>query len=150
LAAAGWSVEHRATGGLTTRQACTQFTELPATTWAVLCFGGNDAAPWRQVPLAGFGANLGVLVGRCCSEQVLLLGPPPVVELPGKSSGRTNAGLAAYAAVTADVAAASGAHFLNLLDVLAADGSHHTDDGVHLNDRAYAVLADSVLAIFDH
>jgi lysophospholipase L1-like esterase len=149
LAAAGWTVEHRAIGGLTTRQACLQFTELPATTWAVLCFGGNDAAPWKQVQLAEFGANLGVLVGRCRSEQVLVLGPPPVVERPGETSGRTNVGLAAYAAVAADVASANGAHYLNLQDVLAAEGSHHVEDGVHLNDRAYAMLAGSVLFVLN-
>lgn len=65
---------------------------------------------------------------------------PPVVE----SVGRAQYGAAARA-----VADAQRAEVVEWSRPLAVDGSHHVDDGVHLNDAAYAILTDSVLAAID-
>lgn len=147
LATAGWDVEHLAVGGLRTRDALIRFPhQLPATQCTLLSFGSNDAAPWKRVPPEEFGVNLGALIERCRSERVLLLPPLPVEEQEGLRSGRTNELLGAYAAIAREVAHAREASMLELLEPIAVDGSHHVDDGVHLNDAAYAILAKSVLA----
>lgn len=148
LAAVGWSVEQLAFGGLTSRDALARLPDqLPTARWTLLSFGANDAAPWKQVPLAEFRENLGALIGRCRSDRVLVLPPLPVVEPEG--SGRTNAVIDAYATVAREVAQAHDALVLALLQPLAFDGSHHAPDGVHLNDRAYEILTQSVLAVID-
>ena len=147
LAAAGWTVEQLAVGGLSTRAARTRFEVLPAAEWTLLSFGANDAAPWKQVPLAEFEDNLGVLIDRCQSERVLVLAATPVIERPGAVFARSNAVVETYASVAREVAKAHRAIVLEWLRPLALDGSHHAPDGVHLNDASYEILAESVLAV---
>jgi lysophospholipase L1-like esterase len=150
LEAVGWGVEHLAVGGLTTREALVRFPlQLPFGLWTLLSFGANDAAPWKQVPLGEFRESLGALIDRCRSDQVLVLPPPPVVEGSGEQTGRTNALVATYALAAREVAHAHHARVLGLVEPLALDGSHHAADGVHLNDRAYEILAQSLLAMIE-
>jgi len=139
----GHEVETLAVGGLDTRAALT-FTQVPAPAdWTILCFGANDAAPWKSVPPAEFATNYEALVRRATSRQTLVLGPGPVNESDVPHS-RTNRELARYSAIAADVARRCGVEYISLLDALSSDDL--ANDGVHLNDRGYDVLERLVVA----
>ena len=73
----GYDVATCALGGLNTRRAVTMTRELPKADWTVFCFGANDAAPWKRVPLDEFDGNYETLLRRTRSPGVLVLGPAP-------------------------------------------------------------------------
>ena len=139
----GHEVETLAVGGLDTRTALKYDHVSAPADWTIFCFGANDAAPWKQVPLAEFATNYEALVLRATSRQTLVFGPGPVHE-SGAPRSRTNRELARYSAIAADVARRCRVEFISLLDALGSGDL--ADDGVHLNDRGYDVLELLVVA----
>ena len=140
----GHEVETLAVGGLDTRTALICARVAAPAEWTIFCFGANDAAPWKQVPLAEFAANDEALVRRATSRQTLVLGPSPVHESDAPHS-RTNQMLARYSAIAADVARRCGVEFISLLDTLGSDDL--ASDGVHLNDQGYNTLERLVVDV---
>ena len=120
---------------------------LPATDATVVSFGSNDAAPWKQVPLEAFTLGYAEILGRVASPITVVMGPPPVREDRDHARGRTNDVLDDYAAAARQVAESSGAHFLDLREVL-DPATDLAEDGLHLADsgaRAAAHALDGVL-----
>jgi lysophospholipase L1-like esterase len=145
LTGQGWVVHYRAVGGFDTRAALALQAPVPDAAWTIVSLGANDAAPWKQVPVPEFRSNLHRLLQRYGHSELLVLGPPPVREPASDPLGRTNAVLLAYGQAASEVAETVGAAFLDLFDLVATDGSHHVEDGLHLNDDAYEALLAAVL-----
>jgi lysophospholipase L1-like esterase len=146
----GYSVVELAKGGLTSQQALVLYDGPWPSPVVVLSLGANDAAPWKQVPLTDFVANVGRLAGR--AERPIILTPAPVCEC--RQAGRANAVLRRYADAAEDVASRVGASvvpvFDHLLRLMEGDVDLHVADGVHLNDRAYdelELLVSPLLAV---
>jgi lysophospholipase L1-like esterase len=144
----GWELTSLAVGGLDTLAALRLLADpLPAADATVVSFGSNDAAPCKQVPLEQFTMGYAEILGRVGSPITVVMGPPPVREDRDDARGRTNAVLDDYAAAARQVAVASGAHFLDLREVL--DATIDLDeDGLHLADsgaRAAAAALDDAL-----
>lgn len=114
--------------------------------WVVCSVGINDAAPWKCVPLDEFAANCDRFIADTQPTRRLVLGPGPVAErnAPGE---RTNAVVAAYAAVLERVASSNSARFVSMVDLL--DDNDLAEDGVHLNDSGYRKLTRRVLRDVD-
>ena len=142
---AGWTVTTFAVGGLTTRAALAAPRPYGEFDWTVLSFGTNDAAPWKAVPLAEFTSNLELLLSTA-TGRLVVLGPGPVSEAAA-ATGRTNDLLRAYSAAAASVAAAYGGAFVDL--ALLLDERHLRDDGVHLDQLGYDVLAQHLRALME-
>ena len=83
-----------------------------------------------------YAINYAKLLDAACESSMLVLGPPPVHEQGDGVRRRTNAVIGTYSEAAAEVAKAKGAAFVRLMDLLADDGRHHIDDGLHLNDAA--------------
>ncbi|WP_188113323.1 SGNH/GDSL hydrolase family protein [Nocardioides humilatus] len=108
----------------------------------VLSVGTNDAAPWKQVPIAEF--------GRRASEwlRALPVGGCVVMTTPGVDEARlvgfgdrTNQVMRDYAGALCAAAAEVAAEVVDAQAVLAPLGSRaYVDDGVHLTDDAYRLL----------
>ena len=138
----GWQVTTLAVGGLTTRAALQLGLAYDSHDWTVFCFGSNDAAPWKAVPLPEFSSNLHVLVR--CSGKAVVIGPPqpsPAAE----ASGRTRVLLRQYASAAAAVADGCGAAYISLIDLL--DGDDLAEDGIHLNDAGYSKIAERLVEV---
>lgn len=109
---------------------------------ALVSVGTNDAAPWKQTPLADFRARLEELLGSVRVRRWVYVAPPGVrEERLGGGPDRTNAVIATYRGCAADCfAAVAGsvvpAHLL--VEGLGADG--FVEDGVHLSQRGCDVL----------
>ena len=138
---AGWEVQNLAVAGLSTRSALELVSEFPAGP-AVLSFGGNDAAPWKRVPLSAFARNYERILGMC-SGKIIVLGPTPVA-FPS-AWPRTNRQQRRYAAEAGRVTRDVGGAFVDLFQLLAGRDGMLLRDGVHLTDAAYELIAVSVL-----
>ncbi len=139
-------METLAVGGLDTRTAVVSRSIAAPADWTVFCFGANDAAPWKQVPLDEFERNYETLLRRANSDATLVLGPAPVAD-SWRPGARTSAAIARYATTAATVAQRCGAAFIALGGVLGPDDL--ADDGVHLNDRGYDTLERLVIGTFE-
>ena len=62
--------------------------------WTIFCFGANDAAPWKHVPLAEFAANEQALVRRATSPSDVVGRPRErtvvVMDEASRSLGRSS------------------------------------------------------------
>jgi lysophospholipase L1-like esterase len=143
LRAAGWDVTTCAVGGLTTRAALDAPPPPGVYDWAVYCFGTNDAAPWKAVPLPEFSDNFHRLIGRTQAKPVVL-GPPPVSET-SESNGRTRRLIEQYSAAAEVVARGAGASFISLIDMLGE--ADLAEGGVHLNDDGYDKIHAAVAVV---
>ncbi len=143
MRACGWDVTTCAVGGLTTRAALELAEPDGFYDWSVFCFGSNDAAPWKGVPLPEFADNLTQLVMRASGRRVLL-GPPPVSSA-AEASGRTQDLINNYSEAAAQVAADWSAMFIALVEFLGQGDL--SEDGVHLNDNGYAKIAECLIGV---
>ena len=146
----GYGVVDVARGGLTSQQALSLYEAPWPCPVVLLSLGGNDAAPWKQVPLTNFVENLVTLARR--AERAILLTPAPVCEK--RQAGRTNAVVRQYADASEDAGTRVGASvvplFDHLLRLMDGDVDIHVGDGVHLNNRAYdemELLLEDLLAV---
>ncbi len=113
----------------------------------VVSVGTNDAAPWRQVPLAEFGAALGAIL-RSVSGRRVYVAPPGVDEARlSRPQDRSNAVLDDYRRTAVGICAEVGAVVVPTPAVLAGLGARaFTEDGVHLTGPAYALLLPAIAA----
>jgi lysophospholipase L1-like esterase len=113
----------------------------------VLSFGANDSAPDRLVELAVFASNIGSIVAAFSGAAIFGFLPPSVVEIDGIGPrGRTNRVLAEYRGVLRTAVPPSHAVDIDAtLAPLIVAGTAVHEDGLHLNDAAYA-LAIAALA----
>ena len=117
----------------------------------VLCFGSNDAAPWKQIPLDDFENNYEEILNRIPSSNIIIITPPAVDEDRQAPPGRSNALLAQYAKVSTEICPSNA----NLVDMysITKEGQLNDDiyieDGVHLNENGYKLLAGALLEIIN-
>ena len=146
----GPDVHNGAVGGATVRALAAQATgaQVARDDVVVVSIGSNDAAPWKQVPVADFRGTLDRLVTSVPVAHWVLVTPPGVDEsrLTGERD-RTNQVVAAYREAAVGVLAGVGAGVLRaeqLLRPLGADA--FVGDGLHLTGRAYALLLPAIRA----
>ena len=104
--------------------------------------GTNDAAPWKQVPLADGVRRVQEFLAEFRPERLIYLASPGVDEARlDREHDRTNEAMAGYSAAYSAAFTAAGATTLDTRALLAPLGSAaFVDDGVHLSGRAYALL----------
>ncbi|MDR7319251.1 SGNH/GDSL hydrolase family protein [Brevibacillus nitrificans] len=111
-------------------------------------FGANDAAFHKQVPLPDFKTNLTEVVTRIGPKRVILISPAPVDER--LQEFRTNEVMQQYADAVREVSEEVGSHYLDLftrmleLPNLQAVLRGDRNDGLHLGELGYEVLADEI------
>lgn len=145
LRPAAWQVRNAATGGSSgvhLRMRCGLAMQVPASAF-VVSVGTNDAASWKRVPLDAFSVDLTAAVTALGAHRTVVVGAPPVDEArhrPGQV--RRNTEVAQYARAARDVAAATGAVFLDSAAALRACAPEmiHDDDGVHLSGAGCTAL----------
>lgn len=107
----------------------------------VVSVGTNDAAPWKQVPVAAFGAAVTRCLESAPARSWVCVTPPGVDE--SRAGGRTNAVLDAYR--EAAVSAFAGARVVRAEEVIRPLGTGaFARDGLHLGGRAYALLLPAI------
>ena len=121
----------------------------------VLSIGTNDAAPWKQTPLAAFSDGLDQFKDSFDLGRWIYMTPPGVDEsrLSG-SSNRTNMVMEIYRDKATTVLRSGGASILPSHEVIAELGSFaFSSDGVHLAEAAYSLLvpeiAKSIASVMD-
>jgi lysophospholipase L1-like esterase len=108
-------------------------------------------APGRQVPLQRYRANLGRIVERLkrSGAKLIWAASTPVIEerhRAAKDFDRGNGDVDAYNAAAAEIMAGAGIPVNDLHAAVAAAGAEEVicDDGVHLTDGGYRMLAEVV------
>ncbi|MGW5361771.1 SGNH/GDSL hydrolase family protein [Actinopolymorpha pittospori] len=113
----------------------------PADT-VVVSVGTNDAAPWKEVPLARFGMELTRLLADLPESRLIYLTSPGVDDRRLTGPGdRTNAVVQRYSAAAAKIFAEHGGTTLDVRSTLSGVSFEvYESDGVHLTHRAYERL----------
>lgn len=114
----------------------------------VVSVGTNDAAPWKQVPLADFSTLLSEWVRSIDVDGWVYVAPPGVDERRLTGPGdRTNQVIDSYRAVAIEVFGSAGARVVRADRLLAPLGpAAFVDDGLHLTGRAYDLVLPAIAA----
>ncbi|CUR61034.1 hypothetical protein NOCA1240137 [metagenome] len=112
----------------------------------VVSVGTNDAAPWKQVPVAEYVQALSTLMTSHSPQGWVFVAPPGVVEerLTG-ARDRTNAVIDDYRLAAIALCEDVGGHVVGtdlLLETLGAKA--FAEDGLHLNGTGYRVLVPAI------
>jgi hypothetical protein len=137
-----------AVGGATSRdlEAQAHEADIRPSDDVVVSIGTNDAAPWKQVPIAEYEQRLRELLDNLWPDRTVLVTTPGVDEsrLSGPG-GRTNMVLATYAATAATVFGEAGATVLDAARVVSPlETAAFADDGVHLSGEGYRRLLTAI------
>jgi lysophospholipase L1-like esterase len=141
-------VRNAAEGGATSRDLLRQAdgAGVGASDCVVVSVGTNDAAPWKQVPVAEYVQRLTELMTSQSRRGWVLVAPPGVVEarLMG-ARDRTNAVIDDYRLATVALGEDVGGHVVRtdlLLESLGARA--FAEDGLHLNATGYRALVPAL------
>lgn len=150
LGVIGADVHNGAVGGATVRELAAQATgaEVARDDVVVVSIGSNDAALWKQVPVADFRGTLERLVTSVPAARWVLVTPPGVDEsrLTGERD-RTNQVIALYREAAVGVLTGVGASLVRAEQLLRPFGADaFVGDGLHLTGRAYALLLPAIRA----
>lgn len=114
----------------------------------VVSVGTNDAAPWKQVPVAELEQALSTLMTSYSPRGWVLVAPPGVVEERlTRVPDRTNAGIDEYRQAAIAMCKDVGGHVVRtelLIEDLGA--AAFADDGLHLSATGYRVLVPAIKA----
>lgn len=152
----GTTVYNCAMGGADRTDILSRAPLLASIPWdgVVVSVGTNDLAPWKQVPVAEFDANLRATLQLFRADRVIVLGPPPVDEdaQPGPHR-RMNDLVRRYSTAAKQVADDSGATDLDtgvlLQNLTEAGPPIHAHGGVHLSPASYDVLIAGLARALD-
>jgi lysophospholipase L1-like esterase len=137
-----------AVGGATSRdlEAQAHEAEIRPSDDVVVSIGTNDAAPWKQVPLAEYEQRLRELLDNLWPDRTVLVTTPGVDESRlGGAGDRTNRVLATYAATAATVFSEAGATVLDAAKVISPlETAAFAEDGVHLSGEGYRRLLPAI------
>lgn len=128
-------------------------TELPINFIALVLFGSNDAAPWKQVSLEKFVENYRQILTALKAKKALkivVFSPPPVNPQKQSPPGRSNSELIKYAQAVETVAAEFQVKFIDLFNLLTQamkNSDIHYSDGVHLNSVGYDIFYNQIKLI---
>ena len=141
-------VRNAAEGGATSRDLMRQAeaADVSGSDCVVVSVGTNDAAPWKQVPVAEFQQAVSTLIASCSPRGWVFVAPPGVVEerLTG-ARDRTNAVIDEYRHAAIALCEDVGGHVVRtdlLLEPLGATA--FAEDGLHLNGTGYRVLVPAI------
>jgi lysophospholipase L1-like esterase len=137
-------VVNAAVGGAFTSDLVAQAvgTEVAAEDRVAVSVGTNDAAPWKQLPLAEAVDNVTSFVTDFRPTRLVYLSPPGVDEqrLAGPND-RAVSLMAAYGEAISQVFLAAGATVVDAAALLAPLGPRaFVGDGMHLSGAAYDVV----------
>jgi lysophospholipase L1-like esterase len=108
----------------------------------VVSVGTNDAAPWKQVPVAVFAQTVLECMRSVSARRWVYVAPPGVDESRLSAPGdRTNEVLDGYRDAAVLACSEAGARVVRterVIEPLGADA--FVGDGLHLSGRAYAVV----------
>lgn len=119
----------------------------------IISLGTNDAAPWKQVPLDTFRANIPKIFGAFESSRIVYFLPPPVNEqkIAQTEPNRSIEGIRDYHDAAKAVCEERGVAYIDSFAIFQPllDGGtdYHVDDGVHFNDVAYELIARELARI---
>ncbi|HSI20313.1 MAG TPA: GDSL-type esterase/lipase family protein [Verrucomicrobiae bacterium] len=131
------TVHNCATGGFNTSDGLRRaafIANLPADRF-ILCFGMNDCAPWKVVPIEEFETNLLGILSALGAERTSVITLPQVNEelQPGPNK-RLNSLLAPYNHCIEQICTHSGATRIDTNPYFSPLEPYHASDGVHLNE----------------
>jgi lysophospholipase L1-like esterase len=141
-------VRNAAEGGATSRDLLRQADAagVQGSDCVVLSVGTNDAAPWKQVPVAEFVQALSTLLTSRSPRGWVFVAPPGVVEdrLAG-ARDRTNAVIDEYRLAATGLCEEVGVHVVRADLLLEPWGTTaFAEDGLHLNRTGYRVLVPAI------
>jgi lysophospholipase L1-like esterase len=117
----------------------------------VVSVGTNDAAPWKQVPVAEFEQAVSRLMTSYSPRGWVFVAPPGVVEERlTRARDRTNGVIDAYRLAAIALCEDVGGHVVRtdlLLETLGATA--FAEDGLHLNGTGYRVLVPAIQSACD-
>ena len=113
----------------------------------VISLGTNDASPWKQVPLETFKENLPHIFNSFSESKIIYFLPPPVDSSKPRESGKeiTNENVQPYHDAAKKICEEHNIKFIDsfavFMPMLNSGKEYHVEDGVHLNDFAYEIIA---------
>lgn len=111
----------------------------------VVSVGTNDAAPWKQVPVARFAEAVDRCLESVPARGWVWVTPPGVDE--SRSGDRTNAVLDEYRDTAASACSGAGARVVRAEEVIRPlVSAAFARDGLHLGGRAYDLLLPAIAA----
>jgi lysophospholipase L1-like esterase len=118
----------------------------------VISLGTNDASPWKQVPLEKFQQNIPKIFEAFHDSKVIYLLPPPVDEAKTtKAFNSPMPDMKSYNEAAKTLCQEHGIAYIDSFAVfkplLDAGREYHTEDGMHLNDFAYEIIAAELARI---
>lgn len=153
VALIGPEVHNAAVGGASSRDLAAQAERAGVAGLAdgdavVVSVGTNDAAPWKQVPVADFTEALRACWLSVPARHRVYVTPPGVDEARlGGPSDRTNRVVDDYRAAAVAVCHALDVHLVRAEQVVAPLGADaFVDDGLHLTGPAYRLLLPAIAA----
>lgn len=145
-------ITNLAHGGVDTNYglAAVTYANLPKSFTAIVLFGSNDAAPWKQVPLEKFSKNfrqiLSVFKTKGASK-IIVFSPPPVNIHKQTPPGRSNEELSKYAQAVENISTEFKVEYVDLFAILSQDMKNtdiHYSDGIHLNSAGYDIFYSNI------
>lgn len=113
----------------------------------VISLGTNDAAPYKQVPIDEFVANIPKILEAFKESEVIWYLPTPIDQTKSNTFGKVipNEVVKEYHDAAKKVCEESGIKVINSFAIfkpmLDAGETYHSEDGVHYIDKAYEIIA---------
>lgn len=115
----------------------------------IICFGMNDAAPWKRVELDKYDANIRGILEEFRNSRIVFFLPPPINE--AKQIGenkRDNETIKNYHDAAKQACIEKGVDNIDLWPILVSmlenGGDYTIEGGVHFNDAGYEKLFEAI------
>lgn len=121
--------------------------------YILVSLGTNDAAPWRNISAQQYAENVKEMVELFEANRVVFFLPPPINESKQQEGPkvRSNVAIKEYSEAAKVVLQDAEAKFIDSFSVyqelIDTGVDYHVEDGVHLNDAAYAILGQQLNVI---
>ncbi len=119
----------------------------------VVSLGTNDAAPYKQIPIEKFIANIPLIIKSFEGSKVIWYLPTPIDQKKNSINGKEipNEVVREYHDAAKKVCEESGIDvidsFLIFKPMLDSGETYHNEDGVHYIDNAYEIIAKELARI---
>jgi lysophospholipase L1-like esterase len=144
-----WKVVNSGISGNTTVDALLRIEEDVVNNYpdlVTVLLGANDSAIHRNVDIELYEENLRRITRTIGPKKTLLISAAPVVE--SRQDARKNETLQRFASVVEQVAADTGAHYLNFFEKMIGHQGYEdflSEDGLHFNYKGYEFLSEAIL-----
>lgn len=121
----------------------------------VISLGTNDAAPWKQVDMETYKANIPKIFATFPESKIVWFLPTPVDEVKTKSVGKdlTNDVVKKYHDAAKQICTDNGVAFIDsfavFMPLLESGKEYHVEDGVHFTDFAYETIANELAKVLE-